>query len=155
MSRPWESALLDLHRQVDELFEELIYRPWAISGRSGWRPLLDIHETADAYHVVVDLPDVAPETIRVDVGERDLVIAGQRLAESPEGVLSQRCERPSGLFRRTLNLPRPVDTRQARAVCRLGTCRIHLPKKSQPQLAAEPAVLEVRETRSMLRVAVS
>jgi HSP20 family protein len=138
LSRSWESAFLDLHRQVDELFEELVYRPWAISARAVWQPPLDLHETADAYVVVIDLPEVSPEEMRILVGERDLVIAGQRQPAPPEGVLFQRCERPFGAFERTLKFSQAVDAQQARAEYRHGTCRIHLPKK-QPGQATDPA----------------
>jgi HSP20 family protein len=153
--RPWESAFLDLHRQVDDLFDELVYRPWAISGRSGWRPLLDLHETADAYLAVIDLPGMAPEEVRILVGERDLAVAGQRPTSPPVGVLSQRCERPCGACERTLKLPQAVDPHQARAEYRYGTYRIHLPKKHSPGQAAEPAVVAVEEERYVLRVGVS
>jgi HSP20 family protein len=152
--RSWDTAFLDLHRQVDELFEELVYRPWAISGRSGWRPLLDLHEMADAYLVVIDLPGVAPEEVRVLVGERDLVVAGQRQTTPPEGVLSQRCERPCGAFERTLSLPQAVDPQQARAEYRHGTCRVHLPKKRPPGQTVEHAVVAVEGERYVVRVAV-
>jgi HSP20 family protein len=147
--------LLDLHQQVDELFEELVYRPWAISGRSGWRPLLDLHETADTYLAVIDLPGMAPEEVRILVGERDLVVAGQRPTSPPEGVLSQRCERPCGAFERTLKLAQAVDPHQARAEYRHGTYRIHLPKKHPPGQTAEHAVVAVEGERYVLRVAVS
>jgi HSP20 family protein len=151
--RPWESAFLDLHRQVDELFEELVYRPWAISGRAGWRPPVDLHETADAYLVVIDLPDVAPEEVRIVVGERDLVVAGQRQAAAPEGALFQRCERPSGPFERTLKLPQRVDPQRARVEYRHGTCRIHLPRKFLSGEAVEDT-FAVEGARYVLRVAV-
>jgi HSP20 family protein len=133
------------------MFEELVYRPWAISGRSGWHPPLDLHETSDAYLVIIDLPDVAPENVRIMVGERDLVVAGQRQGASPEGVLSQRCERRCGAFERILNLPQAVDAQLARAEYRNGTCRIRLPKKLPPQ-RAEQAVLAVEGTRYVLRM---
>ncbi len=61
MLRRLDTAFLDLQRQVDEMFEELFYRPWANSGRTGWRLPLDLHETADAYLVEIDLPGIAPE----------------------------------------------------------------------------------------------
>jgi HSP20 family protein len=150
--RPWEAAFLDLHRHVDELFEELVYRPWAISGRSGWRPSLDFHETADAYVVVIDVPGVAPEEVRILVSERDLVVAGQRQAAPLSGVLFQRCERPCGAFERTLTLPQPVDPQRARAEYRHGTCRIHLPKKHPSGQAAEQPALAVERASYVLRV---
>lgn len=152
MSRPWESAFLDLHRQVDELFEELVYRPWAISGRSGWRPPLDLHETEEAYLVVIDLPDVPPHEVRILVGERDLAIAGERQASPPERVLFQRCERPCGAFERTLTFPEAVDPQRARAEYRHGTCRIHLPKKQPPDQGVGHAVVAVERARCVLRV---
>jgi HSP20 family molecular chaperone IbpA len=52
----------------DELFAELIYRPWAISGAGARRVPLDLHETADGYLVEIDLAGVAPEQLRVFVG---------------------------------------------------------------------------------------
>jgi HSP20 family protein len=130
--RSWDAAFLDLQRQVDEMFEELIYRPWAIPGRAGWRPPLDLHETPDAYLVEIDLPGVAPEQVRVLVSERDLAVTAQRQAAAPDGVLSQQCERPCGTFQRVVNLPRAVDPQQVRAEYRDGICRIYLPKKRQP-----------------------
>ena len=127
MTEPWPTSFLDLHRQVDELFEELIYRPWSLGGRAGWRPALDIHETADGYLVELDLPGVEPEEVRVLAGEHSLTVAGQRRAVPPEGALWQRCERPSGPFRRVVALPRAVDPRRAHAEYRHGTCRVYLP----------------------------
>jgi hypothetical protein len=54
MLRPWPAAFLDLHQRADELFEELVLRPWAITSRCGWRPSLDLRETPDAYYVDID-----------------------------------------------------------------------------------------------------
>lgn len=152
--RPWESAFVDLHRQVDEMFEELVYRPWAISGRTGWRPPLDLHETAEAYLVVLDLPEVDLEDLRIVVGEHDLVVAGRRQPTVPSGVLVQRCERPTGVFERTLRFPLPVEGSRAEAEYRQGTCRIHLPKKG-PVPAAAPVARAAAGTRCVLRLTVS
>lgn len=138
MPRIWDAALLDFHRHVDELFEELIYRPWAISGRSSWRPLLDLHETADAFIVEIDLPDVAPEEIRIVVGERSLTVSGQRPLAAPEGVVFQHCERQRGTFQRAVPLPASVDPQRARAEYRLGTCRVWLPRKPAEEHAGTP-----------------
>lgn len=154
MLRPWEAAFLDLHRHVDEMFEELVYRPWAITGRTGWRPPVDLHETIDGYLVVIDLPDVAPEEVRVVVGEREVVVAGQRAAAAPPAVLFQRCERHSGAFERTLKLPQPVDPRRARAEYRRGTCWIHLPKKQPSGPAPQPTTAAEQEARCVLRLTV-
>jgi HSP20 family protein len=150
----WDAAFLDLQRQVDEMFEELIYRPWAISGRASWRLPLDLHETEDGYLVEIDLPGVPPDQVQVLVGERNLTVTGQRHATPPEGVLFQQCERQCGTFQRVVNLPRSVDPQRARAEYRHGTCRIYLPKKGQPKDQAEPTALRVEGSQYVLRVSV-
>ncbi|HEY8506047.1 MAG TPA: Hsp20/alpha crystallin family protein [Gemmataceae bacterium] len=137
----WDPAFLDLQRRVDELFEELIYRPWAISGPVNWRPPLDLHETADGYLVEIDLPGVPPEEVHVLVSERELVVTARRSPRPPEGVLFQHCERRCGTFRRAVTFPRAVDPQQARAELVHGTCRVLLPKKPpQEGQAGRPAL---------------
>jgi hypothetical protein len=42
-------SYLDFQRQLDEAFEELIYRRWPIPNPAEWQPRLDLHETRDAY----------------------------------------------------------------------------------------------------------
>lgn len=151
----WDAAFLDLHRQVDDLFEELIYRPWAISARAGWRPPLDLHETEEGYMIEIDLPGVPPDQVQVLVGVRNLTVTGQRQATSPDGVLFQQCERPCGTFQRVLNLAKVLDPKRARAEWRHGTCRIYLPKKGPTNEPAEPSALRVEGSRYLLRVTVS
>ena len=132
MSRLWNLAFLDLQRHVDELFEELIYRRWAIAPPADWQPPLDLHETPDAYLVEIDLPGVAPEEVKLVVGEHDLTVTGQRRAPAPEGTTCSRCERKCGPFRRALDLAEAIDPETVRAEYRNGTCRIHLTKKRPP-----------------------
>lgn len=129
MSRLWKTSFLDLQRQVEEAFEELIYRRWDVAGPSEWRPLLDLHETPDAFLVEVDLPGAAPEEVRIRVGERRLTITGQRPAARPADAIASHCERVCGQFRRSVELPRAVDPERARAESRHGHYRIYLPKK--------------------------
>lgn len=129
MLRPWQGTLLDLHRQVDELFERLIFRPWAITSPIAWRPPLDFHETTDAYVIEVDLPGVPPEAVRILVDDRTLVITGERHPSRVEGSLGSRCERVCGAFQRVLELPGAVEPTQVKAECQHGTYRIHLPRR--------------------------
>jgi hypothetical protein len=42
-------SFLDFPCQLDEAFEKLIYRRWAIPSPAEWRPRLDLHETPDGY----------------------------------------------------------------------------------------------------------
>jgi HSP20 family protein len=135
--RSWQAELLNLERQLDEMLEEVIYGPWAIPRRRGWRPPLDLYESPDAYVVEIDLPGTAPEEAQILVSAQSVTIAGTRPARPPQQIVAQRCERQCGPFHRRLELPHAIEPRQARAECHHGTFRIHLPKKPQPE---KPAV---------------
>jgi len=133
MLPPWKATFHDLHHQVDELFEELIFRPWAISGQARWRPAVDLHETPEAYLAEIDLPGVAPDAVRILVSEHQVTVVGTRRLAPPDEVMFQKCERRSGTFQRTLELPWAVDPEKATAECRHGAYRIFLPKKRPPE----------------------
>ncbi len=152
MSTPWKNVFLDVQRHVDEMFEELLYRPWAIAGPSRWRPPLDLYETAEAYLVEVDLPGVAPSEVRIVVRERHLTISGRRTGTPPEGARCDRCERPLGTFERSLDLPQAVDPAKARAECQYGSWRIHLPKKYPSAESAREASMRITESPSAVEV---
>jgi HSP20 family protein len=137
MAHPWKSMFLDLQQQIDEMFEELVYRPWAIAGPKAWQPPLDVLESANAYLVVIDLPGVAPEEVRIHASERTLTISGQRPASLGELAVCQKSERLCGTFQRSVEFRQPVDPEKVHAECRHGIYSIRLPKKlpsqGQPQ----------------------
>jgi HSP20 family protein len=154
ISYPRKAPFLDLQRQVDELFEELIYRRWPVRGPASWRPLLDLHETPEAFLIDVDLPGVAPDEVRIEVSERNLTIAGQRPVAPPEDAVSSRCERACGVFRRSVDLPRAVDPARVTAECRHGHYRIRLPKKQPGGTAAGEATISAVEAGCVIQITV-
>lgn len=109
--------------------EELVYRRWSIARPTTWRPLTDFHETPEAYRVEIDLPGVAPEQVRLLVGERSLTITGQRQTTVPKRAFINRCERPSGLFHRSLEFSSAIEPERVSAEYRHGTCLVMLPKR--------------------------
>ena len=145
----WRDPFLDLRQRLDELFEELIYRRWAIPNPAAWRPPLDLHETRDAYLAEVDLPGVSPDQVEIRVTAGGVTITGNRPETGPGGALLSHRERPCGLFRRSLTLAQPIDPEGAWAECRHGTYRLWLPKRSPaerpaPSVApAEPGAARV------------
>jgi HSP20 family protein len=146
---------LDFQRQLDETFERLIYRRWAIPNPVEWRPRLDLHETGDAYYIDVDLPGVPPERVEIRVTEGCLTIAGTRPATSLEGAVRSHRERECGSFRRSLFLRHAVASERVRAEYRHETYQIQLFKKHQ----AEPQVEEITpaqpEAGHVIRIAIS
>ena len=81
MSDFWKATFLDLDRHLDETFEKLIYRRWAIPNPAEWRPPFDLHESAQGYVVEIDLPgNDGPELLswmaenRPELARRTLIV---------------------------------------------------------------------------------
>ncbi len=150
----WDAAFLDLERQIDQIFEELIYRRWAVAGRRVWRPPVDVHQTAEAYIVDIALAGVAPAAIQLLVTQRDLTVMGERTVSAPGGVLCQHCECPQGPFQRTVRFAQPVDPQAARAEYLHGVCRVHLPLARAGPLPPSRGEADVQRSQWVIRVSV-
>ena len=74
-----------LQEEIEELFADLWQVPRFSGLRHGFRPNLDCFHTDDphALTVVVELPGVDPQSVRVVVGER--VLVDRRRAQAPQG----------------------------------------------------------------------
>ena len=154
MAHPWKASILDLQQHVDELFEELVFRPWAIATQPERRPALDLYETPDAYLVDVDLPGMPPDEVRIIVAGQSLTIAGQRRPALPEQATCKHLARPHGAFRRSLELPLPVMAADAVVEFRHGTCRIVLPKKPLSEPSPSASSSPVAQEQYVLHVSV-
>jgi HSP20 family protein len=146
---------LDVQRQLDEAFEKLIYRRWAVPNPAEWRPRLDLHESRDAYYIEVDLPGVPPERVEIRVTEGGLTIAGTRPATSLEGALLSHSERECGSFRRSLTLPQAVVPERVQAEYRHGTCRIRLFKKRQAEPPGPDSTPAEPEAGRVIRITIA
>jgi HSP20 family protein len=92
------------------------------------RPPLDVIETASAVEVVVDLPGVAPESIRVAIRRSTLLIVGVKLGPTPAAQRFHLAERSYGRFARAVRLGGAVDAARVRAVSGAGQLRVILPR---------------------------
>lgn len=129
---PWKPKplMIDLGRQVESLFDELIHRPWGAAASQGWLPAVDIHETADEYQIVVELPGVLPDEVEVVVRDRELTVRGRRdvSAQRQLGALV-RIERQRGEFSRSVWLEHSVDPLPLESRCEQGLLVLRLAKR--------------------------
>jgi HSP20 family protein len=118
-----------LHDELEALFTDLWQGPRFLTSRHGFRPNVDSFHTDDPHEltVVVELPGVDPESIAVVVGERTLLIAGERPRPRANGRVYQQMEIEYGPFQRQVHLPEDVDPEQAHAEYERGILRISLP----------------------------
>ena len=128
--RPPASALALLQREVNELFQRLtlLDRSEPLPG-SEWCPPVDVYETRGRLVVVVEVPGLPPESLRVAFRDHSLVVSGARRTRPPGSGVSFQClERPDGRFERVLPLENPVDVTRARATLDAGLLTVTLPR---------------------------
>lgn len=124
------SALSVLHQEMSALFQRLavVDRSERLP-RTEWSPPVDVFEARDRLVVVVEVPGLPPEALRVACRERTLVVTGERRARRAGAGACFLClERPHGRFERRIPLDMPVDVAQARATLGGGLLTVTLPR---------------------------
>ena len=128
--RPPITALALLQQEMGELVHRLsvLDRADRLPG-SEWSPAVDVFEARDRLVVVIEVPGLAPESLRVVFRDRELVLAGERRARRPGPGTTFLClERPHGRFERAIPLEGPVDVAHARATVAAGLLTVTLPR---------------------------
>lgn len=125
-------ALFDLRSEFDRFFQE--FAPEARSLLPGRAcvarafPKLNLHESEDHLVIEAELPGFTLEDVGVSILGRELTILGSHESRvEPEGD-TQRTERPSLSFSRTISLPFDVDADRVGARLTDGLLRVQLPK---------------------------
>ena len=118
-----------LQEEIEELFADLWQVPRFSGLRHGFRPNLDCFHTDEphALTVVVELPGVDAQSVRVSAGERVLVVAGERRRPQVPGRVYQQMEIEYGPFERQIRLTENVDPERAQARLEYGVLTIELP----------------------------
>jgi HSP20 family protein len=118
-----------LERQMDDLVERLLHRPTPSPYSRAWAPRLDIYETDDGYIAVVELADVDPNDVTIEIEAEEVAFRGRRAPTlPPQGAECLQLEVPFGEFERRVLLPSPVDAARAAADIKDGMLTVHLPK---------------------------
>ena len=93
---------------------------------------IDLVERPNESIVVVELPGVAKEDVKISLEGELLTIKGERKTSGlPDGARWIRSERSSGEFFRTIQLPHPVKADAVSAEMVNGVLRITLPKAEE------------------------
>lgn len=106
-----------------------------------WTPLVDISETATAYQIKAEIPDVKKEDVKVTLEDGVLTIQGMRRHEQEaKDKKFHRIERSYGAFVRTFSVPDAVEAGHVTAEFKDGILNLHLPKSER----AKPKHIEVK-----------
>jgi HSP20 family molecular chaperone IbpA len=107
-TRSWEISASNFPSagQIERRFEELIRGRWVSDVIS---PPVDVFVYEEEVRIEVDLPGVEEERVRVQLEGTVLLIEAERSEAPARGASrAERIERPRGLLRRRVPLPRPV-----------------------------------------------
>jgi HSP20 family protein len=123
----WARAL-EVLSDAERLHRQFFHLGHAVSRRPAWEPPVDIFEAEGALHVIVALPGVSPERLRVYSDGNALVISGDRPvpSEGRAGTI-HRMEIPHGHFERRIE-GLPPGLEPARSDLRDGCLFLTFPK---------------------------
>ena len=96
-------------------------------------PAAEVHESPEAYALVLELPGVDKAAITVKATERTLVISAERRSQrqqpaSPEAPAPLLSEFRYGTWSRSFRFPQPIERDQLQAVYRDGLLTVTAPK---------------------------
>jgi HSP20 family protein len=126
------SALALLQREIGALVHRLAFLDRSERLPSEWCPPVDVFEANDALVVVVEVPGLAPESLKVAFRHGCVVVTGERHACRNDSAVSFLClERLNGRFERTIPIEGPLDVARARATLGRGLLTVTVPRLSE------------------------
>jgi HSP20 family protein len=134
-----------LQSEVNRLFTAFVEsnNP-VIAPTSGWDPSVDIVDDGERIRILFELPGVDAADVKVTVRGRVVTVRGNKRGKTrPRGGLRFFCmERYFGTFVKSVPLPRPVNTRQAKSKLAGGLLEVVLPRV--PDLREKEVEIAVR-----------
>ncbi|UTV26728.1 Hsp20/alpha crystallin family protein [Photobacterium atrarenae] len=152
-TRQGTDALLRLHQEMDQLFDDVFnafgmpaIRPtfnrpqWhsqsaldlndSIRSQDSFRPQIDVSGDEQQYEITLDVPGLSAEALSIELKGDVLTVQGDK-EEHKENQARQfyRIERRYGAFQRTLSLPDDADKEAITAKLQDGVLTLTIPRK--------------------------
>jgi HSP20 family protein len=121
--------IADINSRFDQLIQTFFHNAPGLPSTGRWPTSLpvDVEETDDAYVVDIDLPNVDPGDIALEMSGEELHIAGQTRQREHTGVV-RRHDRPEGEFDFLVDLPGDIDSDRVEATYANGVLTINVGK---------------------------
>lgn len=98
--------------------------------REALLPAVDVYENEAGITLTVDLPGVSGERLNLQVDRDTLLIEGEAVLETAEGMQALYAEVRNPLYRRSFALSSELDTGAIEANLKDGVLTLRLPKKA-------------------------
>lgn len=138
-----DNPMLDLRRQVDQLFDEFagafgfpafgFGAPAYADPRASVADVrVEVSETAGGFDVTAEVPGMSEDDLEIDLSNDVLTIKGEKKAEREnEGRNFHVSERRYGSFQRSFRVPDTIDRDNIDARFNNGVLTVHLPKRTE------------------------
>jgi HSP20 family protein len=129
LAGPLSSEVADFSEEIRRVFQEFgqAFGVEPIAGPCS--PPLDVYEQNDVIEIVVDVPGVQANALRIIAKGDAVLVVGDKAARRPRPDSSfHLVERDFGRFARAVRLAQPCEMSKARARLTRGELRITLPK---------------------------
>lgn len=108
---------------------------------SVWSPASDISENKENFYLLIDLPGIEKEDVKINFNDGELIISGERKEEEKEeGKTYHRVERSFGKYSRAFRLPDEIIVEKIIADFKNGQLKITIPKAEK----AKPKEIEIK-----------
>lgn len=121
---------LDLHREVNRLFDDSFRNMQEGGGAAMLSPKVDVCPTDDGWEISAELPGVDEKDIDLRIDGDVLTISGEKRDERKDDQ-NRMVERRYGAFTRSFQLPFTPDPEKVTADCDKGVLTIKLPKTAE------------------------
>jgi HSP20 family protein len=140
---PFTSFRRQVDRLFDDFFTPLEPRSFAAAATAGSWPIVDVHETDQAYRVTAELPGLEQKDVEVSLRDNVLTISGEKREERTEEDGGRTyAERTFGRFQRSIPLQAEVDPDKVQASFKNGVLTVEAPKN--PAARDKARRIEVR-----------
>ncbi len=128
---PWQD-FNTLQRQINRLFDSAI-EPDTVGERAFTKvPAAELHETADAIHLKLEVPGIEAKDLDIQVTENAVAISGERKSEKKtEDNGRTVTEFHYGKFQRVIPLSARIENTNVTAEYKDGILNLTLPKTQQ------------------------
>lgn len=134
-------------RSISNVFDEFFNEFPAFDGKewnSNWNfPPVNIHDTANAYHLELSVPGRAKEDFKVNVENGLLTVSFDKKEEAKqEDYKTIRREFSYRSFKRSFNLDDSIDANNIQAKYENGLLKLLIPKKELEKASAKQITIE-------------
>jgi len=130
------------HRSLSQFVDEF-FQGFPAKEESFGFPPVNIHETADAYHLELSAPGRSKEDFKLSLDNGQLTIGFEKKDETrTEEYKTIRKEFSFRTFKRSFNLDDRIDTTGIQAKYENGVLKLLLPKKEQVKETAKQIAIQ-------------